>query len=331
MSPSPPRLRTALLAGALILAAGAARAATVLTFAWTPNPQTPQVDVAIDRKLFEKAGLDVKLVTFPSGREAFEALLGGQVDLAFATEFPAATGAMRGQSFGVVADLTRYRGSRLVASSAAMPLASAADLAGRRIGVPLGTNMDYFTSLVLADAKVKAEVINAAPSDLLPALVRGDVAAAAPFPTFYAAIRGALGPKYEELRSDRYVVHNLVMASGAALSGKGEALRAFLGALVEADAAVAGDPAAAQAMVAAHMQSAMGQGAAARDAVADTFRDLDAHVELKRGLLDLMVDEAGWLVERKLVKAKPPTAATLRPILADAPLRAVSPGSVDLP
>ena len=41
------------------------------------------------------------------------------------------------------------------------------------------------------------------------------------------------------------MVHNLVMASGAALSGKGEALRTFLGALVDADAAIAADAPAA--------------------------------------------------------------------------------------
>ena len=325
-----PFFRMLALAGPLLLASGAARA-TTLTFAWTPNPQTPQVDVAVDRKLFEKAGLDVRFVTFPSGREAFEALLGGQVDLAFATEFPAATGALRGQSFGIVADLTRYRGSRLVGSSSATKLSSAVDLAGQRIGVTLGTNMDYFTSLLLGGSGVKADIVNAAPSDLVPALVRGDIAAAAPFPTFYAAIRTALGPKYEELRSDRYTVHNVVIASSAALSGKQDALRSFLSALVEADAVSATDPAAVQAMVAAHMQSAMGQGAAARDAVADTFRDLDSHVELKRDLLALLVDEGGWLVDRKLVKAKPPTTTSVRPILADAPLRAVAPGSVDLP
>lgn len=87
-------------------------------------------------------------------------------------------------------------------SSTATKLASAADLAGQHIGVTLGTDMDDFTSLVLADAHADAEIVDAARSDLLPALLRGDVAAAAQSPTFHVAIRSALGSRCEELRSD---------------------------------------------------------------------------------------------------------------------------------
>ena len=53
-------LRTTTLALAL-MAPGLA-AAESLTFAWTPNPQTPQVDVAIAKGYFEEAGLDIAFV-----------------------------------------------------------------------------------------------------------------------------------------------------------------------------------------------------------------------------------------------------------------------------
>ncbi len=51
-------------------------------------------------------------------------------------------------------------------------LKSPADLSGLKIGTTLGTNVDYYLSQVLTTAGVKAEIINAAPSDLIPSLAR---------------------------------------------------------------------------------------------------------------------------------------------------------------
>ena len=128
-----PSRRALLLAGAsltFMAAAPGAHAADSLTFAWSPAPQTPQIDLAIAEKAFERAGLDVTVVVFPTGREAFEALTGGQADLASMAELPAVIGALRGQDFGVVADLARYKGSRIITTPVG------------RVAVRLGTIVD---------------------------------------------------------------------------------------------------------------------------------------------------------------------------------------------
>ena len=104
----------------------------------------------------ERANLDVKIVTFPTGREAFEALTGGQADLASMAELPAVIGALRGQNFGVVADLARYTGSRII-TTVASGITAPAGLAGKRIGVTLGTNTDFYLAMVLEAAGVTAD------------------------------------------------------------------------------------------------------------------------------------------------------------------------------
>ena len=157
-----------------------------------------QVDVALAKGYFEEAGVEVEIVSFPSGREGFEALIGGQVDVAFMAEFPAAVGVLRAQDFKVIGDLARFRGSRVIGNAKAGPLASPADLSGRNIGTVLGTNVDYYLSKVLEGAGVTATVINAGPADLAPAVARGDVDAMVTFPTFYASARQALGDDYVE-------------------------------------------------------------------------------------------------------------------------------------
>lgn len=306
------------------LAAPAAAQETV-TFAWTPNPQTPQVDVALAEGYFEDAGLDVQLVSFPSGREGFEALLGGQVDIAFMAEFPAVVGALRDQDFAIVADLARYTGSRIIGSAEAGPLETPADLAGRRIGTTRGTNVDYFLSGVLDEAGVEAEIVNASPVDLVSALSRGDVDAIVPFPTFYAAAEEALGEDYLELRVGDYQPHFILTATPEMVEDRSEVLEAFLGALAKADAQVAQAPEAAMDEVTTSMQGAM-----SKPALATMWKDVDLGLKLDDGLRDLLVSEGEWIVDQGVINADAPSAESLADYFSGKALSEVAPEAVRL-
>ncbi|WP_234906078.1 ABC transporter substrate-binding protein [Affinirhizobium pseudoryzae] len=320
-------LKTALAAFTLSMMGFALPAAAeTVTFAWSPNPQTPQVDVALAKGYFKQAGLDVNIVSFPSGREGFEALIGNQVDFSFMAEFPAVTGALRGQKFGVVGDLARYEGSRIIGSAKFKELKSPADLAGLKIGTTLGTNVDYYLSQVLTTAGVKAEIINAAPSDLIPSLVRGDVEAAVTFPTFYEMGKKTLGDNYRELRVGAYQPHFIIAASQSTLDKKPATTQAFLGALAKAEADVKADPDAAMDAVLANLK-----GATNKDALKAMWADTQFRMTLDKNLLDLMVSQGNWIITKGVVKAEAPTSASMRPYLVDGPLKAIDPARVDLP
>ncbi|MEC9435374.1 MAG: ABC transporter substrate-binding protein [Pseudomonadota bacterium] len=320
-----PTFRAAFLALAAAALPALSHAAETLVFAWSPNPQTPQVDVALARGYFEEAGLDVRLVSFPTGREAFEALIGGQVDVAFMAEFPAAVGLLRGQDFAVIGDLARFTGSRIIGNGKATPLASPADLAGLKIGAPQGTNVDFYLSKVLEAAGVEAEVINAGPADLAPAVARGDVDAMVTFPTFYPAAKSALGDDYRELRAPGYQAHYILSASGAARDEKADALAAFMGALARGDADVKADPAAAQDAVLASLKGAM-----PREALEAIWQDVDIGLTLGGDLVELIASEAAWIVARGVVNAEAPDAAAVRAVFAPEALAAAAPDAVTL-
>lgn len=304
---------------------GTAQAQQAVTFAWTPNPQTPQVDIAIKNGLFKEAGLDVKVVSFPTGREALEALLGGQVDFAYMAEFPVATAALRKQNLRIVADLSRYKGQLVIASGKAIDLKSAKDLAGKKIGTTLGTNVEYFTHRLMTTTGIKATVVNAGPADLVPALVRGDIDAAVMFPTFFGAAKKTLGDDYRQLTSDLYVLHMIISASSTMVTKSPETIEKFVGALVKADAAIKADRAAAEAVVHANMKGVM-----PLPALQDMWKDMEFGVTLAPDLLALLADEAGWIVDRGMVKVDKPTVASFREFVLDAPLKKISPASVTL-
>ncbi|WP_158967075.1 ABC transporter substrate-binding protein [Chachezhania sediminis] len=285
--------------------------AETLVFAWSPNPQTPQVDVAIAQGYFTDAGLDVEIVSFPTGREGFEALIGGQVDVAFMAEFPAATGALTGQNFRIVGDLARYTGSRVIGNTAAGPLTSPADLAGRRIGTTIGTNVHYFLDGLLKDAGVEAEIVSAAPPDLVPAVTRGDVDAIVPFPTFYGAAAKTLGDNYVELRGGDYQVHYILAATPGMTGERLETLKSFMGALARADAEVAADPAMAMQAVAASMNGTMPV-----PAIETMWQDVDIGLKLDDGLADLIAAEADWILAQGVIRGEPLSAESIAAYMA---------------
>jgi ABC-type nitrate/sulfonate/bicarbonate transport system substrate-binding protein len=321
------RFVLALLAILLAPMAAHAQSGKPLTLAVQPSTDVPQILLAIDRKLWDAEKVDVKVVTFSTGREALEALLGGQADFAVLTEYPATIGILRGQKFSVLADMSRYQGLRVTASKKWMNLGSLKDLDGKKIGTTLGTNVEFVTSVLLREGGAKAEVVNAAPADTVPALVRGDIQASVMFPNLYAQARKLLGADYEEIRTKSYTSHALLVGSSATLEGRKSETEAFMRVLLAADKAVAADPAAAQAVVLAALKGVM-----TPEVLKELWADYDYKLVLRDDLPALMSQEATWILARGAVKAPAEAASTtaMRAALADGFLGRLSPGAVSL-
>ncbi|MFK4047665.1 Hypothetical protein HVPorG_03099 (plasmid) [Roseomonas mucosa] len=317
-------------AGALLLAPAIMPS---LARAQSPRPvriggglsvEAPQFALAQERDLFGAAGLAPAVTNFPTGREAFEALIGGQVDLAMMAELPVVVGALRAQKFGVVGTLSRYRGMRIVTKKQGGTAPMLATLAGRKFGVTLGTNTHFMLMSELATAGIQAEIVNIGPADLIAALARGDVDAAAPFPNAYAGTRRALGADYAEIPVRSYQPTYLLVASEAFVRDVDVTGR-FLSALLKAEAAMATETEAAQAAAARLAGRAQNL-----EAVRAAWPDYDARISLDRPLLDLMEREGRWLAETGAARGASTEPAVFRAAIAEAPLRAVMPDRVTL-
>lgn len=294
-----------------------------VTFAWTPSAEDPQLAVALDQKLW--SGLDVKATSFPTGREALEAMLGGQADFAAAAELPAVVGAMRGQKFRILAILSRYKANRILTTTK-LSLKSAADLAGHKVATTVGTNSDFALAFELKKAGVKAEVVNVSPPDTVPALARGDVDAALTFPSFTDQAKRVLGGRYGEMMTPDYVTHLVLLGSTDVFEKRPQVVAAFLAGIMKADAEIAADPTAAQQSVVR-----VTGGILKAEAVKANWPDYDYRTGLDAPLLSLMVEEGQWVKERGLIKNVEPTEALFRSFIAEAPLKAIAPDRVKLP
>jgi NitT/TauT family transport system substrate-binding protein len=291
---------------------------------WAANLQTAPIVVASEKGFFKDAGLEVKSVRFVSGRDALEALLGGQLDLGFMAEFPPTIAALRKQEFRVVSTLSSYLGNRII-STASVGFNSVKDLEGKKIGTTLGSNNAYFTELVLKKARVKATVVNVAPADIVPALVRGDIDAGVPFPDFYQKARTALGSNYREEINKDYVAWFVLSASMDLVNKRPGDLKKFLTGLIKADEFIHANAGEAQELLAKQMK-----GLADLAEIKALWPEAGYTVGLNSELLDLMVDEGKWIAERGLIKDVQADPAILRAYLADAPLNALDPKRVKL-
>ncbi|MFE5808732.1 ABC transporter substrate-binding protein [Streptomyces sp. NPDC056491] len=279
------------------------------------------VHVAEEGDLWSAEGIGATVTTHPTGRDALNAVLGGQAQLGVVGDLPAVTAALGGRELRIVADLSRFSDWRLLTRTDRRITGFAA-LKGRRVGVPQGTNVEYALSRMLASAQLTTAdvtVVNLAPNQVTPALARGDIDAGVTFPSFYDAARTALGGAYAELPFTGYTARTLLVAGPAATE---EGTTAVLRTLLRAQRELAADPAAARKAVLAQSNGALQAG------YIDAYQPRYTYgATLSPELLTQLEEEAGWAKAAQDLPGTADRAALLRH-LDPGPLTAVDPAAV---
>jgi NitT/TauT family transport system substrate-binding protein len=252
----PPRWRARLAALALALApAGCARdPAGALRIASVEQPATSLVFLARSAGCVDRERLRLDERTFELGRDAIEELRAGRADAAVAYEFVVARAARApgGDRLRVVAALHRStRNTRLVADARA-GISAFADLAGKRVGLPRGTNAEFFADVVLRFGGVDRATVrleDLAPEGGAAALAAGRIDAAVLFDPFAAAAERALGERARTLTTPLYEEFSLLVTRSDVLAARAPALRSLVRALACADRVARERPEAALAEV----------------------------------------------------------------------------------
>ncbi len=307
---------------ALAMITGAAQAGEI-TIGTAPNLQTLPIVVAQSEGYFEDEGITLETVKFTSGRRALEALIGGQLDVAFMAEYPVSIAALRDQPFGTFTTLSRYTANRMI-SKGSVGFEDPSSLNGKKIGTTKGSNTEFFTEAVLAEFDVEAEVINVAPPDIVPALARGDIDAGIMFPDFYPAAEKALGEDYREFRSDAYIAWFVLSATPEMLEERPDELAAFVRALIKAEDFIAENSDAAMAA----LETAT-EGLLSMETIKTKFAEAEYEIGLANGLLDILEVQANWVVDKGMVEAEP-SRDLIKGYLATGPMEAVDAARITL-
>lgn len=222
-----------------------------LTLGWVVDPSWSQVPVAEKAGYFKDAGVDVKIVPFPTGAAALEALNGGAIDVVNGGDVPTSAAVLKNPKVRIIADGARWTEGRFVARRSA-GIGSISDLAGRKIAVPLGSSAHYFATRFLTEAHVDAQLVQTGPAEIVTAITNHDVDVVAVFQPPLAKVVAALGSDAIELQGkDKYNQHSLYLANADTVANRPADLAHFVAAIRRADAPLTNREPAALAAVAA--------------------------------------------------------------------------------
>jgi NitT/TauT family transport system substrate-binding protein len=174
------------------------------------------------------------------------------------------------------------------------------DLAGKKVGVPLGTTANYFAVTALNAGGVKAKLLNVRPPEAVAAITTGEIDAMAVFQPTKAKIIEALGEDAVPLHSpgDRYIQHSLYLALDHTIKTKRKAIVAFLNAIKRADKPLSerSDEAVKAVVDSTKLSNSM---------TAKILAEFDFDTQLKPELATEMRKLSDWAQENKLLPAGP--------------------------
>lgn len=206
-----------------------------ITVGWVVDPSWAQVPVADALGYFKDQGLKVKVVPFPTGAQALESLTGGAIDVATAGDVPTSAAIIKNPAIRVIGDGAIWSEGRFVARRSA-GINSIADLAGRKVAVPLGSSAHYFAGKFLDEAGVKANLVQTGPAEMVTAISRRDVDAVAVFQPPMARVIAELGGDAVQLQGkEKYLQHSLYLTRSDVIDAKPKELTALMKALGLAD------------------------------------------------------------------------------------------------
>lgn len=258
-------------------------------------PQAFLVQLAFTKGYFADEGLDATLRLQTSGKTALHAVLAGNADLATVSETPIVFARLERKPVAIIATVGTASKNLAVVARKDQGISAPADLQGKKVGVTLGTNAEFFLdtiSIANGIGRNRIMIVNLEPEAMLPALVSGQVGAVATWEPQVIRLQKELGERgvtfyNEELYTENY---NLVTRPDYVVQHPVR-VQKLLRALVKAEAFAQQNPGEARRILA----ESSGLDLALVNAIWDSF---DLRVTLQQSLVIALEDQARWATQR---------------------------------
>lgn len=250
------------------------------------------VYLARARGYLAEEGVALRLLPMSNGRDALQAMLDGRAGLANVATTPLAVNLAQEKPIKILATMFHSPATHAVLVRSAAGIADVAGLAGKRLGVSVGTDGHYALALLLASHGVditQLDLLDLPPAALLRALADGEVDAIATWEPWLSDAQ-AQAPAGSLLRfsgAPGFPQGFHLVARSDVVATRQPELRALLRALRRARDAIETEPAQALADIADAMQrplAALGSGSS----------DFRFELRLSQGLLPMLEGQARW-------------------------------------
>ncbi len=167
-----------------------------ITIAFTTQPQSTLIHIALNKGYFSNSGLDVHPLIHSFGKAALQSVLDGKADFATVAETPVMFSVLKGDKIFVIANIESSSMNNGVLARPDAGIIRAADGKGKRIGFTTGTTSDFFLySLLTAQSLSRQNItpVPLAPDEMHDALLAGKVDAVSTWNYPLTQIRHRLG------------------------------------------------------------------------------------------------------------------------------------------
>jgi len=212
---------TGVLAVAMLAVSAAAQQPAPMVAAVGSNMNHVPSFVGVEKGIFLKHGIDLKLKVLATGQEMAKALQAGEVQIIGAaySNYPLAVeGGMAAKGVvGLMGDRTSRHSDEPVSvwTRKGTGITRIEDLAGRKVGTPVGGTADEYLGVALKKAglsREKVNILNVPPGNLVVALEGGSVEAVATWEPFGSLIQAKIPDAVQVARGGGHIGYYINMA-----------------------------------------------------------------------------------------------------------------------
>jgi len=149
-----------------------------VSIALPPVPHASLLYIAAAKGYFAAEGLEVAMIPAVHGKAALELVVEGEADLGTASEVVFVLAASKDRGLAIAANMLSSGNDVAVVARRDRGIASARDLAGRRIGLTLGTSGEYFLWALFIRHKLRLDsvtLVNVPPGEFEKSIAAGTV------------------------------------------------------------------------------------------------------------------------------------------------------------
>jgi len=268
-----------------------------ITVAYTYQPQSTLVHVAVIKGYFAEEGLEVQSLMHTYGKAALQSVLDSKADFATVAETPVMFSALKCEKIFVIANIEASTMNNAIVARKDAGISKPGDLKGKRIAFTPGTTSDFFLdSFLTANGLTRKDIQPAGlkPEEFQDAIMAKKVDAISTWNYPLTLIKQRLGSN-GTIFYDREIyteTFNIAVQQDFVRKNPQTAQR-FLRALIKAEDFVAKNPEEAQSIMSAATKIDAGL-------IHEVWNAFNYHVVLDQTLLITLEDEARWAMKNKL-------------------------------